>query len=115
MGEFGHLPTSARSGIKIAQFGPDFDIDIYHQTLRSVLDKSFANDHDLQMQETQNFEDTSSLVQPPKLGFQISMTSNTTQTVFEASGYYPPSIMQHVVLGKYRGGRKKGQNEMVQV
>lgn len=136
LGELGHLPASARSGIKIAQFGPDFDIDLYHQSIASLLDDRSAVDQRLAIApadklkgtghdpSTQTYE-TTALVdggdkarQPPaaapKLGFQISQTSNTTKTVFDAAGYEPPPPLDQVIRGDYRGGRGQGQG-MIQI
>jgi hypothetical protein len=185
VGELGHLPMSARTGIKIAQFGPDFDIDLYHQPLASLLRDDDDNDDDdddddddhhhhhhdhhgdndgrsghdddhdntgggggdasaaltlnLDAATEANADDARPLVAvqadgsavaessshvfsaaaaaaapttAPKLGFQVSETSNTTALVFAAAGYEPPPVLQHVIGGSYRGGR--GEMKMIQ-
>ena len=131
MGELGHLPASARSGIKIAQFGPDFDIDIYHQRLSTLLDAPETPALPATAPVSVDPDDVApvsvaggghSLSQgsrdgrpaAPKLGFQISMTSNTTKTVFDAAAYSPPAALQQVLRGSYRGGRQNS-NAMVQI
>ena len=113
LSELGHLPASARSGIKIAQFGPDFDIELYHQSVSTLLEPPAQLGAGASNTSASDSVGVQSTPAAPKLGFQISMTSNTAKMVFDAAEYQPPPALAHVIDGRYRGGR--GQAEMVQV